>query len=93
MKRINFGGETHELRPIDADAQASACCELLAFTVVAGKLDSDHERNCKYINSFASLDDAIEAYDAVSDYPWHHIEYKGRVIEVWRKNTRPSSPR
>lgn len=30
MKRINFGGETHELKPIGENAQASECCELLS---------------------------------------------------------------
>lgn len=48
----------------------------LPFTVLAGKFDGG-ERNIKYSESFATLDEALTAYDRVADYPWHEIEYKG----------------
>lgn len=48
----------------------------LPFTVLAGKYDAYGE-NCKYIESFAILDEAIIALKHVSDYPWQALEYKG----------------
>ena len=51
------------------------------FTVLAGKYDG-HERNCKYCEDFATLDEAISAYDKVNDYPWVEINYKGRKLQV-----------
>ena len=51
------------------------------FTVVAGKYDG-YDRNCKYCESFVTLDEAIAAYDKVNDYPWAEIEYKGRALQV-----------
>lgn len=53
----------------------------LTFTVAAGKYDG-WERNCKYVESFATLDEAIEAYDKVSDYPWVQIEYGCRIFQL-----------
>ena len=52
-----------------------------AFKVLAGKYDG-HERNCKYIANFNTLDEAISDYDKVKDYPWAEIEYKGRTLQV-----------
>lgn len=54
------------------------------FTVAAGKYDGycDYDRNCKYCEDFATLDEAISAYDKVKDYPWVEIQYKGRVLQV-----------
>lgn len=52
-----------------------------AFTVLAGKYDG-YDRNCKYCEDFATLDEAISAYDKVKDYPWATIEYKGRMLQV-----------
>ena len=52
-----------------------------AFTVLAGKYD-DLGTNCKYSATFATLDEAISAYDKVKDYPWAEISYKGRALQV-----------
>lgn len=65
----------HRLRPV-ADA--------VDFGVIAGKWD-ESERNCKYSADFASLDEAVEAYDRVSGYPWAYILYKGRTLELYCK--------
>lgn len=54
------------------------------FTVAAGKYDG-FDRNCKYIDSFATLDEAIAAYHRVDDYPWAYIEYKGFEITVHKR--------
>ena len=54
------------------------------FTVLAGNYDG-YERNCKYSDNFDSLDEAIEALDAVAKYPWSYIEYKGRILDVFYK--------
>ena len=55
-----------------------------AFMVLAGKYDGyyDYDRNCKYCEGFATLDEAISAYDKVKDYPWAKISYKGRELQV-----------
>lgn len=52
-----------------------------AFMVLAGKYD-DFGDNCKYCESFDTLDEAISAYDKVNDYPWARIEYKGRMLQM-----------
>ena len=52
-----------------------------AFTVLAGKYD-DLGTNCKYSATFATLDEAISAYDKVKDYPWAEISYKGRELQI-----------
>lgn len=54
------------------------------FTVAAGKYEGyyGYYRNCKYCEDFATLDEAISAYDKVKDYPWAEIEYKGRTLQV-----------
>lgn len=57
----------------------------LPFEVLAGKYD-EYERNCKYSESFATIDDAIAAYDKVDCYPWCYMTYRGRVIEVCRRD-------
>lgn len=54
------------------------------FHVSAGKYD-DQERNCKYCDSFATLDEALEAFKKISSYPWSEIEYKGWVIDAYQK--------
>ena len=54
------------------------------FTVIAGNYDG-YERNCKYSNGFDTLDQAIEEFDKMSDYPWSYIEYKGRILDVFYK--------
>lgn len=48
------------------------------FTVVAGKYEGHSEENIKYIDDFATLDEALTAYDKVSGYHFARIEYKGR---------------
>ena len=54
-----------------------------AFTVLAGKYDGYYrDRNCKYCEDFATLDEAISAHDKVKDYPWAEISYKGRKLQV-----------
>lgn len=60
------------------------------FSVVAGKWDGE-EGNCKVADSLHTLDEAIESHDKVCDYPWSFILYKGRVLELWRKDCWPSS--
>ena len=57
------------------------------FSVIAGKYEDNNEANYKYSCEFETLDEAIAAYDFVSDYPWAYIKYKGRVLELWRKDT------
>lgn len=52
------------------------------FTVLAGKYEGYDCRCYKYCEDFATLDEAISAYDKVKDYPWAEIEYKGRTLEV-----------
>ena len=44
------------------------------YTVVAGKYESDGERNYKYIEEFDTLDEARKALAAVSSYPFAEIE-------------------
>lgn len=58
------------------------------FGVIAGKYDGD-EKNCKYRADFATMDEAIEAYDRVSGYPWAYIQYKGRTLSVFHKDVNP----
>ena len=52
------------------------------FTVIAGKYDGG-ERNCKYVESFDTLDEAIVAYQAFDDYPWCEIVYEGADNTIW----------
>ena len=52
-----------------------------AFMVLAGNYN-DLSTNCKYIANFATLDEAISAYDKLRDYSWAKIEYKGRTLQV-----------
>lgn len=59
------------------------------FGVVAGKIDSDQNWNCKYSNDFETLEDAIKAYDEVSNYPWAYITYKGRYLDMYYKGFNP----
>lgn len=59
------------------------------FIVIAGKYD-DNQMNCKYSSEpHSTLEEAIEDYDRVSDYPWAYIEFNGRIIEVWAKGHTP----
>jgi len=53
----------------------------LPFTVLAGKYDGN-ERNIKYVESFATLDDALTALKFVSDYPWYEIEYQDCALTL-----------
>lgn len=53
-----------------------------AFKVLAGKYEGYDCRDCKYCEDFATLDEAIAAYDKVKDYPWAEISYKGRALQV-----------
>ena len=48
--------------------------EPLPFTVVAGKFEHDGTRNYKYIESFATLDEAQAALATVSSYPFAELE-------------------
>lgn len=55
------------------------------FHVSAGRFeqwDGIWERNCKFADSFNTFDEALEAYDQCSSYPWREIKYKDRIIEV-----------
>lgn len=51
------------------------------FSVIAGNYCGG-ERNCKYSSDFETIDEAIKAYDSVSNYSWAYIEYKGRYLDV-----------
>lgn len=56
-----------------------------AFRVNAGKYEHDYERNSKYCDSFATMQEALEAWEKVIDYPWAVIEYvapDGRIFEI-----------
>lgn len=53
----------------------------LPFTVVAGKYDGG-ERNIKYVESFATLNDALSALEFVNDYPWYELEWHGHVLTL-----------
>ena len=58
--------------------------EDLLFTVVAGKYDGE-ERNCKYIESFATLPEALVAFYTATDYHFCELEYKapsGIVFDI-----------
>lgn len=55
------------------------------FTVVAGKFDGNEE-NCKYVEEFKTLDEAIVAFLQVTDYPWCRIEYKEYALSVWDRS-------
>nr|DAH73673.1 MAG TPA: hypothetical protein [Caudoviricetes sp.] len=46
------------------------------FTVVAGKLEGDGERNYKYVESFADVMDAVRALDTCKGYHFAEIEYR-----------------
>ena len=46
----------------------------LPFTVVAGKFEPDGTRNYKYVEGFATLDEAQAALDKVRGYPFAEIE-------------------
>lgn len=51
------------------------------FTVIAGKYESDGERNVKYIDTFPSIESAIEAFNEYCTYPFCEIEDRfGQVI-------------
>jgi hypothetical protein len=55
------------------------------FHVSAGRFemwDGLWERNCKFADSFNTFDEALEAYDKCSSYPWREMKYKDRIIEV-----------
>lgn len=54
----------------------------LMFTVTAGTYEGYCYRICRYCEDFATLDEAISAYDKVKDYPWARIEYKDRMLQV-----------
>lgn len=54
----------------------------LMFIVTAGTYEGYCYRNYKYCEAFATLDEAISAYDKVKDYPWARIEYKDRMLQV-----------
>jgi len=58
------------------------------FHVSAGKFDGD-ERNCKYCDSFDSLDKAIVAYIQYSDYHWCELVYQGKDNTYWIMNPYP----
>ena len=73
----------------DADCEGVNCkcrvrSERQQFHVSAGKYDSQ-ERNCKYCESFNSIDDAIEAYDRYKSYPWAVIEYGDYEFTPYKK--------
>ena len=58
------------------------------FHVSAGTFDGD-ERNCKYCDSFDSLDKAIVAYNSYVLYPWCELAYKGKDNTYWVMNPYP----
>lgn len=70
--------EKYECDPEIVDAENGLG---LPFTVLAGKYDGS-ERNIKYVESFATLDDALTALKSVSDYSWYEIEYQDCALTL-----------
>jgi len=60
---------------------------MLEYRVTGGKY-SANGFDVKYCNVFETLDEAISDIDKL-EYPFNFIEYKGRVIEVWDKESSP----
>jgi hypothetical protein len=50
------------------------------FTVVAGKFESDGDMNVKYVEAFATREEADVAFDEHASYPFCLIEGAGGVI-------------
>lgn len=51
----------------------------MPYEVIAGSYDAQ-EINTKYANAFATMDEALEAFDKCQGYPWQTLLYKGRVL-------------
>ena len=47
--------------------------QVASYTVLAGKYDGNEE-NVKYVETFPTIEEAIEAYKKVLDYPWQRVE-------------------
>ena len=47
--------------------------KVTSYVVIAGKYDGNEE-NIKYVKTFPTIEDAIEAYKKVLDYPWQRME-------------------
>lgn len=54
------------------------------FTVIAGKYESDGERNVKYIEEFTAIEPAIEAFN--DHYSYHFCEIEDRFGQVIWQN-------
>lgn len=54
------------------------------FTVIAGKYDG-WEENCKYVDNFLTIYEALDAYKKVCDYPWARIEveYNRKTVKLF----------
>lgn len=66
----------------------------MAFNVDAGKYEADGSRNYKYCDTFATMEEALAAYETVRDYPWAEISlqdgdfvYALDVTRIRRKTT------
>lgn len=55
----------------------------LPYTVASGKYEHNGDKNYKYINSFATLAEAIKEWKVNRDYAFNDIEYKAPGGEVW----------
>ena len=47
--------------------------KVTSYMVIAGKYDGNEE-NIKYVEDFPNIEEAIEAYKKVLDYPWKRME-------------------
>ena len=47
--------------------------KVTSYMVIAGKYNGNEE-NIKYVEAFTTIEEAIEAYKKVLDYPWQRME-------------------
>ena len=50
------------------------------YEVVAGRYNECFGPDYRYIEAFATLDEALEAFDMCEGYVWRALSYKGRVL-------------
>jgi len=55
--------------------------EYKPFTVMAGTIEGDCERNYKYTESFADVMDAVRAWESVKGYHFAEIEYRAATSQ------------
>ena len=47
--------------------------KVTSYMIIAGQYDGNEE-NINYVKTFPTIEDAIEAYKKVLDYPWQRME-------------------